>query len=158
METVVVGIADGKVIKHSGKLVTYALGSCVGICLYEPSVRLAGMAHILLPYQKDAVNQSNGYKFADMGIRLLIEEMVEQGAKKGRLTAKIAGGAEMFQNMENRPNIGLRNVRAVKEMLKKEGIPVIAEDTGASYGRTIYFSAENGELTVKSVGRKTELL
>lgn len=148
------GIADGKTVKNSGKLVSYALGSCVGICLYDPLVKIAGMAHILLPYQSDAVNQNNVYKFADTGVLSLIQEMESLGGQRSRMTAKLAGGAEMFQHAGAHMKIGKRNINAAKEALCRAGIPIAAEDTGAHHGRTICFSAETGELEVKRVGGK----
>lgn len=158
MDTVIVAIADGKTIKSPGELVTYALGSCVGICLYDPLLGLAGMVHILLPCQKDAVNRSNSYKFADAGIRSLIGDMESLGAKKERMTAKIAGGASMFKTLEGHMDIGDRNIKAARSALLQEKIPLLSEDTGKDYGRTIYFSAETGRLTVKSVGRPLKII
>lgn len=157
MEKTVVGIAEGKVIKAPGELVTYALGSCVGICLYDREKKIAGMVHILLPYKKDAVSQSNPYKFADTGIVMLIQVMERYGASAKRLIAKIAGGAEMFQRTEtfqkgtDDTQIGQRNVEAARKVLNELRIPIIAEDTGDRLGRTISLSAETGKLTVKTV-------
>ena len=152
MEKVIVGIADAKVVRSPDVLATYALGSCIGICLYDNELKLAGMAHILLPSREDAVNQKNAYKFADSGIKALILDMRMQGGRKGCLTAKIAGGAEMFRNIDTTgPSIGQRNISMVKEVLKEEGIPVVADDTGKNYGRTIFFYAESGALEIKSV-------
>lgn len=153
-----VGIADGKTVKHPGKLVTYALGSCVGICLYDPLAKVAGMVHILLPYQKEAVNAKNSYKFADAGVLLLIREMEKMGALRSRMTAKLAGGAEMFQYAGAGTKIGMRNVQAAKEALRQAGIKISAEDTGENHGRTIWFSAETGELEVRRVGGRTMIL
>ncbi|MBT9777829.1 chemotaxis protein CheD [Clostridium sp. MCC353] len=158
MDAVVVGIADGKTVKHPGKLVTYALGSCVGICLYDPLAKVAGMVHILLPYQKEAVNAKNSYKFADAGVLLLIREMEKMGALRSRMTAKLAGGAEMFQYAGAGTKIGMRNVQAAKEALRQAGIKISAEDTGENHGRTIWFSAETGELEVRRVGGRTMIL
>lgn len=157
MEKTVVGIAEGKVVKAPGELITYALGSCVGICLYDRTSRVAGMVHILLPYKKSAVNQSNPYKFADTGIAMLVKDMEQCGANVRRMTAKIAGGAEMFERTDtfkgkvDETQIGQRNVEATREVLRGLRIPVIADDTGDRLGRTITFSAETGQLTVKTV-------
>ena len=158
MDAVVVGIADGKTVRYPGKLVTYALGSCVGICLYDPLAQVAGMVHILLPYQEEAVNTKNSYKFADAGVMLLIREMEKMGALRSRMTAKLAGGAEMFQYAGAGAKIGMRNVEAAKEVLRQTGIRVVAEDTGENHGRTIWFSAETGELEVRRIGGSTILL
>lgn len=152
MEKVIVGIAEAKVVRSPDVLATYALGSCIGICLYDCDLKLAGMAHILLPSREDAVNQKNAYKFADSGIKALISDMRVHGGRKGRLTAKIAGGAEMFHNIDTTGlSIGQRNINMVKKILKEEGIPIAADDTGKDYGRTIFFYAETGVLEIKSV-------
>lgn len=158
METIVVGIADGKVVKCPNSLVSYALGSCVGVCLYDAEEKIAGLVHILLPYQELAVNQKNDFKFADRGIRALIEEMIKNGAFSNRLSAKIVGGAEMFQHISGTIDIGRKNVEAVKKTLSEEAIPICGEDIGADYGRTVYFSAETGLMTVKTVGRESKVL
>lgn len=159
MERIIVGIADGKIAKSPAVLISYALGSCVGICLYDHQLKVAGMLHILLPYQKVAVNQSNVYQFADTGIKKLVQELLTgYGVKRERLTAKIAGGAEMFQQAQAETGIGEKNIEAVKAALKSEGIPIAAEDIGKSYGRTIVFSAQTGTLEVRSVNRETKQL
>lgn len=158
MDTVIVAIADGKTVKSPDELVTYALGSCIGVCLYDPLLKIAGMTHILLPCKRDAVNQNNSYKFADSGIRRLIQDMEARGAKKDRMTAKMAGGASMFKFLEGNMDIGSRNIKAAREILIQEKIPLLAEDTGKDYGRTICFSAETGRLTIKSVGRPLKMI
>lgn len=157
MENVVVGIAEGKVIKGSGELVTYALGSCMGICLYDRRNKVAGMAHILLPFMEESPNQNNGYKFADTGIRMLVDEMKKSGATPENLMAKIVGGAEMFEGAGKLKSntgylmIGQKNIEAVKKVLGQMKIPIVAEDVGGNAGRTIYFSADTGKLSVKTV-------
>ena len=157
MDKTVVGIAEGKVVRSPGELITYALGSCVGICLYDRTCSVAGMVHILLPYKKTAVNQSNPYKFADTAIIALVKDMERCGANVRRMTAKIAGGAKMFERSDtfkgevDETQIGQRNVEAVREVLRELRIPIIADDTGDRLGRTITFSAETGQLTVKTV-------
>lgn len=156
--TIIVGIAEGKIVFQNDILVTYALGSCVGICLYEPKVRVAGMVHILLPNQKDALQQNNPYKFADSGIVRIIESMERYGAKRIRIVAKIAGGAEMFKTAETRTGIGNRNIIAVKETLHKLRIPIIAEHVGSNYGRSIWFSCKDGSLKVKSVNNGIQII
>lgn len=159
MKKVIVGIADGKTVKSPGVLVSYALGSCVGVCLHDRKRKVAGMAHILLPCQKNAVSRDNIYKFADTGISKLLEELrITYGVTSSDLTAKIAGGANMFQQTQTETGIGLKNIEAVKTALKKEGIPVIGEDTGENYGRTITFSAETGKLEVTTVNRLSRII
>lgn len=156
--TTTVGIAEGKIGFHDDILVTYALGSCVGICLYEPQKKIAGMVHVLLPSQQLALQQNNPYKFADSGIVHLIESMERHGAKRIRIVAKIAGGAEMFKTETTKTGIGSRNILAVKETLQELRIPVIAEHTGSNYGRSIWFFCKDGSLKVKSVNNGIQII
>lgn len=160
---ITVGIADLNIAKAPERLVTYALGSCVGICLYDSDRRIAGLAHIMLPWSKEAAaaggakNGSSGvaaeYRFADTGITELIRLMCAAGARKHALTAKIAGGAKMFSFNSSVFNIGERNVEAVRRVLAAYEIPIIAEDTGKDYGRTIFFSAEDGSLEIRAASK-----
>lgn len=158
MDKVIVGIAEGKTISDGHVLVSYALGSCVGICLYDAGKKLAGMAHIVLPDSENGVDQKNPYKYASTGITALIHEMEVKGARKERMTAKIAGGANMFQGSGGKWEIGKQNIASVKRALEAVKIPVIAEDTGKNYGRTIVFSAENGSLEVNTVRREKKVI
>jgi chemotaxis protein CheD len=106
----------------------------------------------MLPDSKEIKNNSNVPKFAHTGIEELVRQIVAKGASRTRLVAKIAGGAQMFafQSQHEAMRIGLANVEAVKEKLKKEGIPIIAEDTGGSHGRTICFYPQSGKLTIRA--------
>ncbi|MGI5978944.1 MAG: chemotaxis protein CheD [Oscillospiraceae bacterium] len=158
-KTITVGIADFNVAKDDDTLVTYALGSCVGICLYDPVMKLAGLSHIMLPSIKEftdpkALAQTG--KYADSAIELLMNKMISMGARKIRLRAKIAGGAQMFAPVNNNTNlagIGERNVIAVKKELARLSIPIVAEDTGKNYGRTLFLSSADGVMRIKSVNK-----
>lgn len=155
-QTVTVGISDLNVVRAPDILVTYALGSCVGICLYDGVRKIAGLSHIMLPTSQGfASAQSQAYKFADTAITLLVQKMEQNGAMRGVLRAKIAGGAQMFAGINNSSlaNIGERNVIAVKKELARLHIPIMAEDTGKNYGRTLFLSAEDGTMRIKSVNR-----
>lgn len=147
-----VGMADLNTAKAPDVLQTCGLGSCVGICLWDPILKLGGMAHIMLP--SSSINTGGtAAKFADTAIPVLITQMKRLGADTSRLVAKIAGGSQMFSfsNSSDIMKIGERNTEAVKQGLKKEGIRLLASDTGGSYGRTIEFSAENGNLFIRTV-------
>jgi len=152
-KTVTVGISDLNAVRAPDILVTYALGSCAGICLYDPAVKVAGLSHIMLPSSKLINVQGQEMKFADTAIEILVRKMEQMGAKRIRMRAKIAGGAQMFACMNNSElgNIGNRNVAAVKQELARLRIPILAEDTGKNYGRTVFFYGENGQMRVKSV-------
>lgn len=150
---IIIGISDLNVASAPDVLVSYALGSCVGICLYDSLVRVAGLAHIMLPSKAAFPNDPNMMKFADTAAWELVKRMEKTGARRIRMTAKIAGGAQMFagQGLSDATQIGRRNVQETKEVLKELGIRIVAEDTGLDYGRTIEFSAETGMLRVRSI-------
>lgn len=153
-----VGIAEGKVVVKPGKLISHALGSCVGICLYDGKTGVAGMVHILLPERSAAIRQENPYKFADSGVETLVCMMEETGAERKRMTAKIAGGAKMFAANGLAETVGERNIKAARDVLTRLRIPVVAEDTGKDYGRTICFDSGNGKLEVRSAkNHKTQI-
>ena len=149
-----VGMADLKIAKQPEILPTLGLGSCVGIALYDPSIRLGGLAHIMLPDSKQIKNNDNKAKFADTAVEILVENMLAQGARKSKIVAKIAGGAHMFEfkNMDEMMRIGTRNVAAVIQILQQLSIPIIAQDTGSNYGRTIELHTDTGMLLVKTIG------
>ena len=153
-----VGMADLNCTTSPGVLTTLGLGSCVGICLYDSSTKISGMAHIMLPNSTQIKNNSNLAKFADTGIVKLLEDMVRIGAKRSRITSKIAGGAQMFNfnDTSDLMRIGARNVAATKEILKAMSIPLVAEDTGGNYGRTIELYSETGILLIKTIGYGTK--
>lgn len=146
---IVVGISDFKVANVPDVLITYALGSCVGTCLYDSKLKIAGLSHVLLPESSICKDDDNIMKYADTAIVALVRKMVMMGASRARLTAKIAGGAKMFATAGT--GMGQRNIIAVKNELNKLGIPIIGEDTGSNYGRTVEFHPEDGSVLVKSV-------
>ena len=159
MANLTIGIADLKVCRTPDVLVAYALGSCVGICLLDSTAGVGGLSHIMLPDSTAGVNGAAApMRFADTAIPMLIREMEKLGASRGRLRAKIAGGATMFAIANDKFNIGDRNVAKVKEMLAKERIPILAEDTGADYGRTLFFYPETGVMEIRAATRGTKML
>lgn len=159
-EMIKVGMADLNVCTSPDALTTLGLGSCVGIVLYDPVRKIAGMVHVMLPDSTKILNNENKAKFADTGIDTLIQRMIMIGADRRALIAKIAGGAQMFafRNNNEMMRIGERNVEATKNKLGQLGICIKAEDTGANYGRTIEFYPENGILLIKSVGKEQKKL
>lgn len=157
METVHVKIADLAVLKKEGVLVTFGLGSCVGIALYDKHSRVGGLAHILLndstKFTRPSVNSVNPAKFADTAIPFLIKEMISAGAGKKNLVARIAGGASLFNFQNDSGNVGQKNIEAVKSALKKEGIRITDENVGGSCGRTMRLFVDSGEVTITTVGK-----
>jgi chemotaxis protein CheD len=149
-----VGMADMQSSKHPCIITTLGLGSCVGVVLYEPLRKVVGLAHIMLPSSLQARNNLNIAKFADTAIIRLIDDMIRLGAFRSGIIAKLAGGAQMFSFSEasEMMRIGARNVAASKEILEQLRIPIIAEDTGGNYGRTIEIFSENGKLIIKTIG------
>ncbi len=154
-EMIRVGMADLNVCNAPNAITTLGLGSCVGIILYDPVKKIAGLAHIMLPDSTKVKMNENKAKFADTGIDLLLEKLIASGASRRNLLAKIAGGAQMFAFRSNNDmlRIGERNVEASKEKLRQLGIRIVAEDTGCDYGRTIEFYPETSDLVIKAVGK-----
>lgn len=154
MANFTVGIGDLKVCRVPDVLVTYALGSCVGICLVDSQAGVGGLSHIMLPDSTSGVNGSAmPMRFADTAIPMLIRQMEQLGASKARIKAKIAGGATMFATASDKFNIGERNVAAVKRILMSNRIPILAEDTGLDYGRTQFFYPESGIMEIRAAAK-----
>jgi chemotaxis protein CheD len=153
MGVIVVGMADLKVARGPDVLTTLGLGSCVGITLYDKLKKIGGLAHVMLPTYKGDEGQ-NTAKFADSAIIELVNQMSRIGATRSSLVAKIAGGAHMFGRTQNNDmlKIGERNAAASLAILKQLGIPVQANDTGGSHGRTIELYIDSGALKIRSVG------
>ena len=142
-----------KMTNQGNELITYALGSCCGICLLDLNVRLAAMIHIMLPLNMEP-GRKNTMKYADTGIRETLKLMESKGASRSRITAKIAGGAKMFEiSGGNLGNIGQRNIESVRMHLKREGIQLLKEDVGGSVARTLLFDPATGMACVRSYGR-----
>ena len=156
-----VGMADLKICKAPDAVTTLGLGSCIGIAIVDPQTKVGGLAHVMLPDSTAIKNsQSNIAKFADTGVVELVRIMEEAGAKRARMVAKIAGGAQMFamQSKTEMMRVGDRNVEAVKKKLGELKIPILAEDTGANYGRTVEFYPETGDYLIKSVGKPVKTI
>ena len=149
---IIVSVSDAKV---SNKLVdvlaTYSLGSCIGVCLYDPATSIGGMLHYQLPNSTiDAERaKEKPLMFADTGMEILIDKMSSMGAKKKRMQVKIAGGAAM----EGGPggfDIGKRNYLAIKKILWKNGMFIDGEDVGGSSPRNMYMNIANGAVTIRN--------
>lgn len=156
-EIIKVGMADLKTCVPPNGITTLGLGSCVGIAIRDTSNKIGGLAHVMLPDSTAIRNGNlNIAKFADTGIVELVEQMEKLGAKRVRMVAKIAGGATMFSfqgGNSSMGQVGQRNVEATKKKLGELRIPIIAENTGANYGRTVIFYPETGDFHIRSVGK-----
>ncbi len=144
------------IVRAPDKISTIGLGSCCGVVLLDRRTKIAGMVHVLLPKSTGVGDASNKAKFADTGIVLLSQKMAEvMKPLKPVLVAKLAGGASMFGNANTKNdllNVGARNVQACKETLQALHIPLIAEDTLGTYGRTIVFDPATEQLLIKTAG------
>jgi len=158
-QLIVVGISDYKFAKGPEVIVTYALGSCVGVCLYDKVSKIGGLSHIMLPESTNfSAKDINRKKFADTALVDLVQELRQAGAGSNRLVAKIAGGAQMFEVQPGSKlgAIGERNIVCVKKALSQLRIPILAEDTGLNYGRTQYFDLQTGVMKIQSLNRRIE--
>lgn len=155
-----VGMADLKICKAPDAITTLGLGSCVGIALRDPVTKVGGLAHIMLPDSTAIQGVSHVPKFADTGIAELVKQVVAAGAMRTRLVAKIAGGAQMFafQNKSELMTVGQRNVEAVTRILKEMKIPILSQDTGENFGRTVEFFPETGDFVIKAVGKAVKTI
>lgn len=155
-QVIKVGMADLNVCVSPDGITTLGLGSCVGIAVRDPVTKIGGLAHIMLPDSTSIRNNSNIPKFADTGIDELVKRVVAKGANRSRLVAKIAGGAQMFSfqgGNSEATRVGERNVEATKKKLAQLKIPVLAEDTGKNFGRTVIFYPETGDFIIRAVGK-----
>lgn len=151
---IVVKIADMQLAAYGEELITYALGSCLGICLKDKKTNLAALIHIMLPINMEA-GRKNTMKYADTGIRETIKQMEARGARRANMVAKVAGGAKMFDTAPGSSlgNIGKRNVDSMHMILRQERVVLLAEDVGGTVARTISFDPGTGMVTVKCYGK-----
>lgn len=154
-ELIKVGMADYKIGNNPASIISYGLGSCVGIALFDPVTKVGGLAHIMLPDSTQARSAENPAKFADTAIPKMLDDMLQAGAVRTRITAKIAGGAQMFKfaNATDIMRVGERNAESVKSVLKKLGLQLLAEDTGGNYGRTVELKLESGLYRIKTIDK-----
>ncbi len=159
MKKISVGIADLRIAQAPSVLVSYGLGSCVGVALYDPYMKIGGLAHVMLPTAA-GTRSGDPLKYADSAIETIVARMVEAGCAKGALLAKMAGGADMFlcSTNDGRPKIGERNAQAVRTKLKDLGIPLVGEDVGGNYGRTVELDPATGAFLVRSVRQGSKQL
>ncbi len=155
-----VGIADMRIVRGEGTLITYALGSCVGIAMYDPVLKLGGLLHIMLPESMNLAGQAgmNIYKFADTGIPEMLRKMQIFGGQKQRYICKIAGGAKMFEMSGEMGNIGQRNVESVRRVLAEQQIRIRKQDVGQNYARTMSMDVSTGLVRIRTYGRPEIIL
>lgn len=159
-EVIKVGMADWKTCKGEDGVMTVGLGSCVGIAIRDPATGIGGLAHIMLPDSKEIANNTNRPKFADTGIEDMVNALARMGASRFRMVAKIAGGAQMFTGVGRNDTlrVGDRNVMASKKKLAELHIPILASDTGSTYGRTVTFYPKSGDFHIRSIGMPEKII
>lgn len=155
-----VGIADMKVSNDpAATLITYSLGSCLGVTIYDPVVRVGGMIHIMLPEAKDERNSPkfNPYKYVDTGIPLLFKEAYKYGAEKKRMVISVSGGAQVLDD-SGYFNIGKRNLTILRKLFWKNGVMIDKEHVEGTISRTVRLDIKTGEIILKLGGNKEILL
>ena len=156
---ITIGVGDLKVSNDpDATLVTYSLGSCLGIMVYDPQAKVGGLLHAMLPEAKDEKNSGkfNPYKYIDSGVPLLFKETYKYGAKKNRMRVTVAGGSQIL-DQSGFFNIGKRNLAALRKIFWKNGVLVDSEHVGGSLSRTLRMNVGTGRVTVKIRGKEIEL-
>ncbi len=147
-----VGRAEFKIARNPAVIETIGLGSCVGIILYDRIQKIGGLAHVMLPYQKEGLRKSENEvaKFADSAIEIMINQMLRYGANEKNFEAMLFGGADMFSEIKKKKlmAIGERNVIAARDELERRKIKIVAEETGGMKGRTLRFHLEDTSVEV----------
>ncbi|MGD9975136.1 MAG: chemotaxis protein CheD [Desulfatirhabdiaceae bacterium] len=154
----VITVGDMKIGGKGDILVTHALGSCLGLMVYDPAAQVGGLLHAMLPLSKINLQKAaqNPYMFVDTGVPEMFRQLYEIGGQKSRMVIKAAGcgqplgNSEMFQ-------IGERNYTVLKKLLWKNNIMLEAEDVGGVISRTVYFDLSTGQVIISSKGVKKEL-
>jgi chemotaxis protein CheD len=160
VDQIIVGMADCRVAEGAGQvLATFALGSCIGLAIYDPQTKVGGLLHYMLPDSSidPARGKANPYMFADTGIPLLLEQLSGRGAMKRRLIVRAAGGAQMM-DQQNVFEIGKRNYLAMRKILWKLGVLVHAEAVGGIRSRTVRLEISTGKMWLLEGGERRELI
>ena len=150
-----VGIGVLKIVAAPEKLRT-VLGSCVGITLFDLHLRIAGLAHSILPQGSEEIEELG--KFADQAVDNLVVQLTALGASKTRLRAKLVGGAAMFETANNGTQLGRRNVEAARRRFQAHDIPIIAEAVGGTKGRKVLVDPDTGNVEVAIIGSEPEII
>lgn len=151
-EKIVIGVADLAVSADPGAmLITYALGSCIGVTVYDPIAKVGGMLHFMLPNAKLNPEKAEGNPamFADSGVPLLFKSCYELGAKKERMVVCAAGGAEVMAD-DNKFRIGTRNRTILRKLFWKNNVLLSSEDTGGSISRTMSLDLADGRIAIRN--------
>lgn len=151
----IVGVADMKIANQMGDIViTHALGSCLGIAVHDPKANIGGILHVMMPMSKINPQKAkvNPYMFVDTGVPAFFDKIYKAGGKKERLIIKVAGGANVQANSNDRFEIGKRNHVILKKLFWKNGILIEAEDVGSNKARTMQLEIGTGCVTLSTAG------
>jgi chemotaxis protein CheD len=155
----IVGVSDMKLSNHAGDIiVTHALGSCVGVAIFDPAASVGGILHFMLPLSSVDRHKAdnNPFMFGDTGIPLLFENAYRMGADKSRLRVVIAGGAQVFEKNDFF-DIGNRNIIIARKLFWKNNVFIAAEHIGGQIPRTLYLDIGTGRTWITSHGQEFEL-
>lgn len=155
-EMAIVGVSDMKVSNDpEAVLVTYSLGSCIGVSIYDPVAHVGGLLHFMLPDSKIAVEKArrNPCMFLDTGLSALFKKAYRYGAHKKHIIIKIAGGAQVMDDV-GFFNIGRRNYIALQEIINRNGLTIAAEHIGGNLNRTMRLEIATGRVYLKVPGTK----
>lgn len=158
MKLVVVNISDMKISTQPEEvIVTYSLGSCLGVTAYDPKLRIGAMVHCLLPTSTSARHKAreNPFMFVNTGVALMVRQLMDKGAQKSRLIFKAAGGANMRN--DNLFNTGLRNFEALEKLFLRNDVKLSAQEVGGTVPRTLFLHLDTGKVMVRSLGEEMEL-
>ncbi len=158
MSQLIVNISDMKYsLKREDVIVTYSLGSCLGVTAYDPKSGIGAMIHCLLPFATSAraKARNNPYMFVNTGVSMMVRRLIEKGAERQRLIFKAAGAA----NMRNDTlfNTGARNFEALKKLFGRNNVQLAATDVGGTIPRTMFLHMDTGRVVVRSLGKEKEL-
>ncbi|MCE5250234.1 chemotaxis protein CheD [bacterium] len=146
-----IGVADMKISDDPlSTLVTYSLGSCLGIIVYDPVVKVGGLLHAMLPEANDEKRKQgfNPYKYIDTGVPILFKEAYKYGALKHRLQITVAGGSQILDE-SGFFNIGKRNLATLRKLFWKNGVMIDKEHVEGSVSRTVRIDLNTGQVKIK---------
>ncbi len=159
MKTIVVGISDMKVSDNPNEvLITYSLGSCLGVMLYDPVSQIAGLLHSMLPLSKIDPQKAKAapFMFVDTGLPILFKEAYNLGAEKKNIVVKAVGCSSLLDE-KGYFKIGERNFTVLRKLLWKNNILIEKQDIGGNHSRTASIEVASGRIIVKTGGKEFEL-
>jgi chemotaxis protein CheD len=157
MAQIIVDIADMKISNNPGDtLITYSLGSCVGVAIYDPAIHLGGMIHCMLPLSKvdREKAQIRPFMFVDTGMQQMLTRLYEAGLRKARAVIHVAGGSQVLDS-QGVFKIGERNFTVLRKILWKNGLLMATQEVGGNRSRTVSLDVGSGRFTIKSGGKVT---